>query len=97
MSFSTMDVLLTYLNLKEELSKVVAFRWALYLFILGVEILSEKIRTNICVKGIIAQENEVKISQYDHGTTVILDGSKESFYISSTGFGQFQRYIWPQA
>ena len=42
----------------------------------------KKIRTNICVKGIIAQENEVKISQYDHGTTVILDGSKESFYIS---------------
>ena len=50
-----------------------------YLFILGVEILAEKIRTNKSVKGICVQENEIKLSQYADDTTLILDGSKESF------------------
>ena len=50
-----------------------------YLFILGVEILAEKIRTNKSVKGICIQENEIKLSQYADDTTLILDGSKESF------------------
>ena len=50
-----------------------------YLFILGVEILAEKIRTNKNVKGILVQENEIKLSQYADDTTLILDGSKESF------------------
>ena len=50
-----------------------------YLFILGVEILAEKIRTNKSVKGIRVQENEIKLSQYADDTTLILDGSKESF------------------
>ena len=50
-----------------------------YLFILSVEILAEKIRTNKSVKGICVQENEIKLSQYADDTTLILDGSKESF------------------
>ena len=50
-----------------------------YLFILGVEILAEKIRTNKSVKGICVQENEIKLSQYADDTTLILDGSKEPF------------------
>ena len=47
-----------------------------YLFILGVEILAETIRTNKSVKDIPVQENEIKLSQYADDTTLILDGSK---------------------
>ena len=49
-----------------------------YLFVLGVEILAEKIRKNETIKGITVSENEIKISQYADDTTLILDGSKES-------------------
>ena len=73
-----MDGLPTSLNLKEELGRAVPF--SPYLFILGVEILAEKIRTNKSVKGIsLVQENEIKLSQYADDTTLILDVSKESF------------------
>ena len=49
-----------------------------YLFVLGVEILAEKIRKNETIKGIWVYENEIKVSQYADDTTLILDGSKES-------------------
>ena len=49
-----------------------------YLFVLGVEILAEKIRKNETIKGITASDNEIKVSQYADDTTLILDGSKES-------------------
>ena len=49
-----------------------------YLFVLGVEILAEKIRKNETIKGIWVSENEIKVSQYADDTTLILDGSKES-------------------
>ena len=49
-----------------------------YLFVLGVEILAEKIRKNETIKGITVSENEIKVSQYADDTTLILDGSKES-------------------
>ena len=41
------------------------------------------------LKAFCVQENEIKLSQYADDTTLILDGSKESFYISFTGFGKF--------
>ena len=49
-----------------------------YLFVLGVEILAEKIRKNETIKGITVSENEIKVSQYADDTTLILDGLKES-------------------
>ena len=49
-----------------------------YLFVLGVEILAEKIRKNETIKGITVSENEIKVSQYADDTTFILHGSKES-------------------
>ena len=49
-----------------------------YLFVLAVEVLSEKIRKNETIKGIIVSKNEIKVSQYADDTTLILDGSKES-------------------
>ena len=49
-----------------------------YLFVLGVEILAEKIRKNETIKGIWVSENEIKVSQYADDTTLILDGWKES-------------------
>ena len=45
-----------------------------YLFILCVEVLSEKI--------IFVSQNEMKISQYADDTTLILDGSKTSLTLS---------------
>ena len=49
-----------------------------YLFVLGVEILTEKIRKNETMRGITVSENEIKVRQYADDTTLILDGSKES-------------------
>ena len=49
-----------------------------YLFVLGVEILAEKIRKNETIKGIWVSENEIKVSQYADDPTLILNGSKES-------------------
>ena len=52
---------------------------SLYLFILCVEVLAEKIRETKSIKGIMISQNEVKkISQYADDTTIFLDGSKES-------------------
>ena len=50
-----------------------------YIFILGVEILAEKIRRNNAIKGILVHGKEIKISQYADDTTIILDGSQTSF------------------
>ena len=52
---------------------------SLYIFILGVEILAEKIRRNNAIKGILVHGKEIKISQYADDTTIILDGSQTSF------------------
>ena len=49
-----------------------------YLFILGIEILAEKVRNNTDIKDIFLQGNEIKISQCADDTTLILDSSKES-------------------
>ena len=49
-----------------------------YLFILGVEILAEKVRNSKDIKGIFVQGNQIKVSQYADDTTLILDGSKKS-------------------
>ena len=49
-----------------------------YLFVLAVEILAKKIRSNPNIKGFLIKENEIKISQYADDTTLILDGSEKS-------------------
>jgi len=50
-----------------------------YLFPLSVEILAEAIRNKREIRGIKIQDTEFKISQYADDTTLILDGSEESF------------------
>ena len=50
-----------------------------YIFILCAEILANKIRENKDIKGITVCGSEVKICQYAHDTTMILDGSKKFF------------------
>ena len=49
-----------------------------YLFVLSVEVLAKATRENINIKGILVNQNEIKISQYADDTTLILDGSKSS-------------------
>ena len=49
-----------------------------YLFVLAVEILAKKIRSNSDTRGFLIKENEIKISQYADDTTLILDGSEKS-------------------
>ena len=49
-----------------------------YRFVLSVEVLAKAIRENKNIKGILVNQNEIKISQYADDTTLILDGSKSS-------------------
>ena len=51
-----------------------------YLFIPGVEILDEKIRSNRSIQGIIGKESEIKISQYADDSIFILHGSESLSY-----------------
>ena len=53
-----------------------------YLFVLSVEVLAKVIRENKNIKGILVNQNEIKISQYADDTTLILDGSKSSLEAS---------------
>ena len=55
-----------------------------YLFILSIEILAEAIRNKSEIRGIKIQDTEFKLSQYADDTTLILDGSEQSFKISLT-------------
>ena len=50
-----------------------------YLFILSVEIMAETFHKNKNIRGITINTKEVKLSQYADDTTLILDGSTESF------------------
>ena len=50
-----------------------------YIFLLCVEILAERIRTNKDIEGIFIKGHEIKISQYANDTTIILNGSEKSF------------------
>jgi hypothetical protein len=49
-----------------------------YLFIIGVELLSLKLKANQDIHGIIINEVESLISWYAHDTFLILDGSENS-------------------
>ena len=61
-----------------------------YLFVLGVEVLAEKIRKNETIKGIMVFKNEIKVRQYADDTILILGGSKESQSdICFTSSGEF--------
>ena len=53
-----------------------------YLFIVAAEILGNVIRKKKEVKGIYVEDTEFKISQYADDTTLILNGSSESFLAS---------------
>ena len=55
-----------------------------YLFILSVEILAEAIRNKREITGIKIQDTEFKLSQYTDDTTLIFDGSEESFKALTT-------------
>ena len=48
------------------------------IFLLCVEILAERIRTNKDIEGIFIKGNEIKISRYAYDTTLILNGSEKS-------------------
>ena len=50
-----------------------------YLFVLSVEMLAKEIRKNRNTNGIVVRNEEIKLSQYADDTTLILDGSRESF------------------
>jgi len=50
-----------------------------YLFILSVEVLANAIRQKKEIRGIIVKDKEIKLSQYADDTTLISDGSEESF------------------
>ena len=50
-----------------------------YLFVLSVEVLANAICQKKEICGITVKDKEIKLSQYADDTTLILDGSKESF------------------
>ena len=49
-----------------------------YLFILSAEILAKAIRKNTDIKGLMAKDTEIKLSQYADDTNLITDGSEKS-------------------
>lgn len=51
-----------------------------YLFILCAEILAILVKQNTCIKGIVVNGKEHKISQYADDTTLLLDGSPKSLF-----------------
>ena len=53
-----------------------------YLFVLSVEVLAKAIRQNKSIKGIFVNSREIKLSQYEDDTILILDGTKESLRAS---------------
>ena len=50
-----------------------------YCFLLSVEVLSILVRQNKLIKGITIGSRELKLSQFADDTSLILDGSKQSF------------------
>ena len=50
-----------------------------YLFIIGIELLANQIRTNENIKGITLAGSELKITCYADDATFILDGTQKSF------------------
>ena len=52
-----------------------------YLFIICAEFLSTLIRKNKKIKGIFANEEEIKISQFADDTSIFLDGSSQSLTV----------------
>ena len=60
-----------------------------YLFIIGVELLALKIKSNPDINGIFVGESESLISQYADDTFLTLDGSEKSLQESLTCFEKF--------
>ena len=62
-----------------------------YLFILSAEVLVNAIRNNVNIKGLCANNNEIKINRYADDTTLILDGSKRALLSSLTMLDEFSK------
>ena len=62
-----------------------------YLFIIGVELVSLKIKSNSNIKGIIVNNTESLISQYADDTFLVLDGSERSLQESLGCFEKFNQ------
>ena len=60
-----------------------------YIFILCAEVLAISIRKDKLVKGVTVGSTECKLSQYADDTTLILDGTRESFKRSFTILEKF--------
>ena len=63
-----------------------------YLFIIGAEILSNKVRQNDRIKGIKLNNEAAKIIQYADDTTLFLDGSDRSLREVFKELGWFSKY-----
>ena len=62
-----------------------------YLFIIGVELLSMKIRSNPKIEGTFFHENESLLSQYADDTFLVLDGTETSLRETLNCFDSFQK------
>ena len=63
-----------------------------YFFIIGAEILANKIRQNKKIKGIFIKNKPVKVIQYADDTTFFLDGSSQSLREVFNELGWFAKF-----
>ena len=63
-----------------------------YFFIIGAEILANKIRENPNIRGIDIRQTSIKVIQYADDTTFFLDGSEESLRATFGELGWFAKY-----
>ena len=63
-----------------------------YFFIIGAEVLANKIRENEKIHGIHLEETAIKVIQYADDTTFFLDGSERSLRATFDELGWFAKY-----
>ena len=63
-----------------------------YFFIIGAEVLANKVRKNEAIRGIQIRQANIKVIQYADDTTFFLDGSESSLRAVFAELGWFAKY-----
>ncbi len=64
--------------------------WSAYLFILAIEPLSQYIKNNESIRGLVIGREEIKIGQYADDTFLVLDGTELSIHTTINTLKHFE-------